>query len=206
MRSKFTFVDTGPWIDCVCKTCQNTFQVRRTNVRRGEGHYCSKQCYWSRPRPSLEERFWSNVSKSDDCWDWTGNLASTGYGQLWVKGRAWGHVMAHRFSYELHKGEIAPGLEVCHTCDRRECVRPDHLFLGTQAENIADMVSKDRHSKHERPRGEASGNVKLTEAQVREIHALKNGPLLTGQIAIRFGVTKATIRNIWKQRTWKHVA
>jgi hypothetical protein len=89
---------------------------------------------------TVEERFWAKVRTSKGCWEWTA-CTRNGYGRLGLNG---GVADAHRLSWEMHYGQIPNGLCVLHHCDNRLCVRPDHLFLGTRGDNIADMDAKGR--------------------------------------------------------------
>lgn len=94
------------------------------------------------PNEPAETRFWMRVDKSGECWTWTAARGDHGYGSFTDDdGRS---VSAHRFSHQLHYGPIPKGLVVCHKCDNPPCVRPDHLFLGTQADNVRDMQAKGR--------------------------------------------------------------
>lgn len=94
---------------------------------------------------NLEQRFWSKVDNSGDCWEWRGRLAWNGYGMFSPMGRGGRAVRAHRLAYELTKGAIPSGLCVLHSCDNRACVRPDHLSVGTARENAHDRVVRGRH-------------------------------------------------------------
>lgn len=87
-------------------------------------------------------RFWTYVEKTETCWLWIGALSDNGYGRLHVHRRS---LSVHRLSYVIHRGAIPEGQYVLHHCDRRACIRPDHLFLGTHLDNINDMLQKKRH-------------------------------------------------------------
>lgn len=136
------------------------------------------------------------------CWLWTGTIMGAGYGKISVQNRV--QPGAHRFSYELYRGPIPEGASVLHRCDVRRCVNPDHLFLGTQKENIGDMWEKGRQQKYQR--GSARVEAKLDESKVAEILVLLATTRLSHrQIAERYGVTTGVIGGIAIGITWKHV-
>ena len=120
----------------ICKKCSKEFAARTYQIRRKQ-LFCSPECRYETP----EERFFKYVKKTNTCWVWTGCRVSNRYGNILINGK---HTLAHRYSYELHKGKIANGLYVCHKCDNGLCVNPDHLFLGTQLDNMRDMIKKGR--------------------------------------------------------------
>ncbi len=128
----------------------------------------------------VSERFWAKVDTSGECWLWTACTKRDGYGRIWHRGKV---AIAHRVAWELERGPIPEGLFVCHHCDNHRCVRPDHLFLGTQADNLQDMTAKGR-----RAVGERLPQTRLTDAQIAEMRRLyRSGGMLQRQIAHQFG-------------------
>jgi len=153
----------------------------------------------------LEDRFWAKVIKNDDgCWGWTGGTAKFGYGSIrdWKDGnRLW---LAHRLSWTLHNGAIPQGMAVLHRCDNPPCNRPDHLFLGTKADNVADMIAKGR----ERHIGNANPHpwkAKFTEDHVREIRQRRAAGESYTTISLGMLIPVGTVRQIASRQTWKHV-
>ncbi len=135
------------------------------------------------------------------CWEWQGALARSGYGVLKVGGRT---VTTHRFSWESHRGPIPEGMFVCHTCDNRKCVNPDHLFLGTCADNQADMARKGR-ARNNPSFGEAHHGAVLTEADIKEIRRLRAAGMSQREIGARFGMKQGHISDILRGKVWSHV-
>ncbi len=139
--------------------------------------------------------FEANIEKTEGCWIWKGSIKKDGYGKIGYKSSA------HRRSYEYYKGEIPKGLCVCHSCDIRSCVNPDHLFLGTYKENSQDAVKKGRMT-----RGSRVENSILTEQMVLDIRKMRLSGKEYSEISKHFGIRKATIAHACKNRGWKHVA
>lgn len=117
-----------------------------------------------------------------------------GYGQIHKDGKT---AYAHRVAYEIANGPIPDGLFVCHSCDNRKCMNPEHLFLGTYLDNIGDMVGKNRHA-----HSATNGHAKLSAEQVRGIRQAVG---TQKELAARFHVTPSLISMIRSGRIWKHV-
>jgi hypothetical protein len=145
-------------------------------------------------------RFDEWVEKQEGgCWLWAGWLSPRGYGYLtvWRDGK-WRKSRVHRLSYERHVGPIPPGMLVCHSCDVRNCVNPDHLFLGTDADNQADKARKGRTNT---PRGERSHFAKLTEEIVAEMRRLYP-QVSQSRLAKMFGTSQANVSRIVNGKAW----
>src|SRR3990167_4557066 len=153
-----------------------------------------------RRRPAPAEYFWSFVDKPEvGCWTWRGHRHTNGrhangygrFGYTPAGSTRTVYQRAHRFSWELHFGPIPPGLEVCHHCDNSLCVRPDHLFLGTQADNITDAAAKGRM-----PHGRRHPWAKLTEEAVVRLRAEYAAGASARTLAPRYGVSSRTVLDI----------
>lgn len=137
------------------------------------------------------------------CWIWVGSVTNLGYGRYSEDGK---RRLAHRVSYEFFKKQKADGLNICHKCDTPSCVNPDHLFAGTQAENLADMRSKNRHKNPPIVRGERHHEGKLMERDVAEIKASYSGRRgEKAALARKYNVSYGLIRHILLGMKWKHV-
>lgn len=147
-----------------------------------------------RPGPKARP-FWSQVAFGRGCWLWNGGSFGNGYGRAHVSGV--GARGAHRIAYELTVGEIPEGLVVMHRCDNRACVRPDHLMLGTPAENMRDMVEKGRSL-----RGQLNLQSKLDEQRVREIRTALAAGETKAAVARRERVSEAAVWSVATGRAW----
>lgn len=153
------------------------------------------------PRGSdLPDIFWSKVDISrDGCWEWSACLLN-GYGCFAIKRK---NKYAHRLSYESLCGPIPRGMFVCHRCDNRKCVNPDHLFIGSARDNSLDMMGKGRHNP---PIGESNGMAKIRAADAAEILRSDSMGKPHSNIAQEFGVSVSHVKNIVARRKWKSVA
>lgn len=160
-------------------------------------------CIGSIPEKIMDDktlqRFWSKVQKSDGCWEWQAALGHFGYGMFQYKDK---NVGAHRFAYEATKGPIPTGKFVCHSCDNRRCVNPDHLWVGTPADNTKDRDAKGRHWTYGH-RGETNTNAKLDWEKVESIRSLYvTGKYSHRDLSAMFGVSCGAVSCVLENRTW----
>lgn len=151
------------------------------------------------------KRFWDKVEKTETCWNWIGADRGNGYGCVKFKGKVWD---AHRMSWFLTFGEIPKEMYVCHHCDNRKCVRPDHLFLGSPRMNVIDALNKGRivsvYKQEKQPKGEASGRSKLTLTQVQAIRkAYREEKVSYRKLAKRYNTFFTNIGRIVREDGWK---
>lgn len=193
-----------PYGCCCCGCGQKTKIATRTIPKhgwvKGEPRRFVKGHKWS---PPPEEIFWAKVDKRgpDECWEWQGDTYDIGYGRFHRKDKVY---RTHQFSYQLHNGPITKGLGVLHKCDNPRCVNPNHLFLGTPADNHADMVSKGRRAYM---KGDRSHYKKLTSDDVREIRRrYAAGGVTQRQLAAEYGIQSSNICFVVTRKTWQDVS
>jgi len=199
-----------------CPQCNREFPYREKRT------FCSRNCYLEYQRKDTEhcsidrltalktkqKTFWDNViiGKNNLCWAWIGRFATNNYGDFsfMIHGMMYRYT-AHRAAYMLtNNTNLEPTLYVCHKCDNRSCVNPNHLFLGTAFDNNEDMAIKGRRREC---RGENRSTSKLTNNQVLQIKTILSQPNRPTyrEIGNKFNVNGGTIYLIHKGRNWKHV-
>lgn len=165
--------------------------------------HCGKEITQNDRLAEIPERavklFWRRVVKSDDCWIHPGNPGGT-YARISVGGK---QIVAHVVSWVLHNGSIPNGMKVCHKCDNPRCVRPDHLFLGTHADNMRDMVEKGRHYRFKSNTHPLSDLTAQDVLFIRESIASKKETMKS--LSGKFGVTFQCIMRIVRGLSWKHI-
>lgn len=177
-----------------CKNCRA--RLARERLRQTTGHIPfleRKDTLTINPRTA--KTFLSHIQTTDGCWEWLGGLSPTGYGRFTLNGKS---IPAHRLSYLYHFGILPSHLRVCHRCDNRKCVNPEHLFLGTDQDNVRDKVLKGRHA-----HGESHWNSLLTNNDVLYIRA--NSHLGISILTRQFSVSRSTIQDVLQRRTWAHL-
>lgn len=157
----------------------------------------------SGPKPlPPESRFWRRVEKIENgCWLYGGRFFGNRYGQLQVAGRGSGNVTAHRFSFELHHGLVPVGMFVCHKCDVRNCVNPEHLYVGTHEDNTRDIIERGRTAKNtgrcrplDRMDVRFGHNRALAKEQREQLKAeYASGAYTQMQLADRYRISQATV-------------
>ena len=153
----------------------------------------------AQPHSTLPEQFDAlYIIDNNGCWIWQGEIDQYGYGQLYIGGSK---LSTHRLSYELFNGEILPKMDICHSCDVKHCVNPNHLWMGTHRENMQDASKKGIM-----PRGERAGQSKLKNNDVIEMIGLyKTGNYSTYALGKQFGIDASTAYDVIVGNTWKHI-
>lgn len=162
----------------ICLTCGNIFieKLRDSNSQWDKREYCSQICNTKSKKriTAIFKRLERFQIIKDGCWEWSGNTDGKGYGTLSNRnGRGFSPEKAHRVSYEKHYGKIPNGMNVCHSCDNPECTNPEHLWIGTQKENMKDCGAKGRISEISKNNLTFNHERALTKQQVDEIKNIK---------------------------------
>ncbi len=187
-----------------CERCGNPIRRKPYDTpssflkRRFCGYSCSNKTR-TFTRVPMQERFWCKVKigAPTECWEWKAAVHPDGYG--WFTGNPTDRPRhAHRFAYQLSKGDIPDNLWVLHTCDNRICVNPNHLYLGNRRDNIKDCVDRNRTCY-----GERNPRSKLTEKQVVEIRQLRRDGVKQATIASVFGIAQSCVSQIEHRQRWK---
>lgn len=208
-----------------CDYCGANFEPKKPSAKT---RFCSVQCKNEGLSIPLEVKFERSIQRTPECWLWMGQIRPNGYGCIPHRRK---NVSPHRFAFEQAKGPIPKGMQVCHTCDNRRCVNPDHLFLGDAFDNMRDMINKGRgatgarHGRHTMPertaRGERSGkrlhpeaypkgekvyNAKLNGDVVKTIRRMHEEGTPDSVIAELFSVSRATVHSVRTGKTWAHIS
>lgn len=200
-------------VNKLCEWCKNEYGCRKDKL--SYSRFCSRTCTvknsgaisaqnrikkWLQETPEQtiqfkKESFERFFSKKDGCWEWMGTRGgnSDEYGRFTFRGK---QSKAHRISYEIYKGGIPRGHYVLHACDIRYCVNPEHLFTGTHADNMKDMVMKRRH---------VSGKTKLSEEQILDIRKKLSFGVTTTRLAKDYNVSSTCIWYIKHNKSWKNL-
>ncbi len=170
----------------ICKHCGKEFLPHK----KARHSYCSDYC-----------RFWDNVDirKPDECWQWRMHKIYTGYGYFTLKNRP---IRTNRISWIFSYGDIPDGLFVLHHCDNPSCCNPNHLFLGTQMDNMHDMISKGHKVVKT---GSSNFHAKLSEDDILNIRTMYSNGIYQKDIAKQFGICQQSVSLIVNRINWKHI-
>jgi len=191
-------------VQCTCLVCGKTFFRFPSDIANGRSKHCSRACYHANTIP-IAVRFARHIGapESNGCILWAGAMHASGYGLIQKDGQSGVMVLAHRAAWEIANGPIPDNIEVCHNCpggDNPRCINVAHLFLGTHADNMADMVAKERNA-----RGEKVPQAKITEAIVRMIRERVANGETQNAIASDVGFNQAQVSRIVNSKAWRHV-
>lgn len=198
-----------------CETCGKNFKWYRGKTRN-EPRFCSHSCQGSGVKewrskhkfswkgkteeeklPMMKIMFYERIEKTESCWIWKGSKIKSGYGIISFGGKP---ISAHRLSWKIHHEEIGSDMIVRHLCNNPICVNPEHLAIGTHQDNSDDRVKAGNSGK-----GSQNCNSSLNEEDIKKIKNLLVLGISGAEIGRRFNVSRTTINNIKKQRTWRHV-
>lgn len=198
-----------------CENCGKEFEWMKHDSQAA-ARFCSRKCtnkdfgvignkdrtFWpnateAEKKERIKNHYTKKVIKKRGCWGWRGSLDKNGYPQIGAGSKK---LKGHRISYEIHKGEIPKGRQVCHTCDNPTCTNPDHLWLGSIKENNEDRIIKGRCSK-----GEERPNAKLKDCDIREIRKMLKIGVSKAALARKYKISYTTVYLIEKKKTWRHV-
>ena len=183
----------------VCQQCSKPFEQYACV---GPNKYCSRDCHRLNQASQRSRIFWEHIDRTDSCWLWTGYCPPGGYGRIGARPS----ITTHRLSWELHNGPIPAGLCVCHKCDVPRCVNPDHLFLGTNTDNLRDAANKGRTASGSRVAHHCRPDLlKLSADKVISIRELAAAGEQQKVLAARFGVHRSVISRVIARKRWGHI-